>query len=127
MAKNIIKLNRGDFHEFTVSIPEQYYASEEDVLVGSDLVCFAVLYPHQRFEEATIIFNGYGAGDLIPGTDKIKIEILPKNTLNVAPGIYYYTVKLFSGITFEEDGTPKLESAHKVRTLIERTKFIINE
>jgi hypothetical protein len=45
MAKNIIKLNRGDFHEFTVSIPEQYYASEEDVLVGSDLVCFAVLYP----------------------------------------------------------------------------------
>ena len=127
MAKNIIKLNRGDSYEFPVSIPKQFYASEEHILTGSDLVCFAVLYPHQRFEDATIVFNGYGPSELISGTDEIRIEILPKYTVDLAPGVYYYTVKLFSGITFEENGTPKLKSAKAVRTLIERTKFIINE
>ncbi len=127
MANNIIKLNRGDSYEFpTISIPEEYYASEDYVLTGSDLVCFAILYPHQRFEDASIVFNGSGADELID-IDKIQIKLKPKDTADLVPGVYYYTVKLFSGITFEEDGTPRLESAKKVRTLIERTKLIVNE
>jgi hypothetical protein len=128
MAKNIIKLNRGDSYEFKVSIPDKNNRFKPYILTGSDIVYFALLYPHQRFEDALII-KGYDHTDHIiengTNTGEILIKITPKDTKHLAPGIYYYTVKLQKG------GTPGVlndyDEIEEVRTIIERTKFIVNE
>jgi hypothetical protein len=130
MAKNIIKLNRGDSYEFKVSIP---VLDEEGniinyLLTGSDVVYFALLYPHQRFEDA-ILIKGYDHTDHIidkgKNTGEILIKIEPKDTRRLAPGIYYYTDKLQRGGSLIN--TKDCDEPDEVRTIIERTKFIINE
>jgi hypothetical protein len=126
MAKNIIKLNRGDSYEFKVSIPDKENCDKNYILTGSDVVYFALLYPHQRFEDA-ILIKGYDHTDYVieqgQNTGEILIKIEPKDTRRLAPGIYYYTVKLQRGgtlITVKDCDEPD-----EVRTIIERTKFII--
>jgi hypothetical protein len=119
MAKNIIKLNRGDSYKFKVTTN----------ISDTGVVYFALLYPHQRFEDA-IITKGYTIADQIDengnNTGEILIKIDPKDTLRLAPGIYYYTVKAYCGGTLNEiDGS--YENTQEVYTVIERTKFIINE
>ncbi len=125
MAKNIIKLNRGDSYEFTVRIPDKKIYTNTYILDGTDTLYFALLYPHQRFEDA-IILKGYDHTDYIiehgVNTGEIPIKIEPKDTRNLAPGVYYYTVKLQHG------GMPgMIEEAEDVRTIVERTKFIVCE
>ena len=122
MAKNIIKLNRGDSYEvkLKLNIPDKEDATKNYTLNCSDAIYFALCYPHQRFEEA-IVIKGYDHTDYI-NVDEILIKIDPKDTVDLAPGIYYYTVKLLQGGTLGS-----LDDAESVRTIIERTKFIINE
>lgn len=118
MAKNIIKLNRGDSYEFSITIPDK--EASYHILADTEVIYFALLYPHQRFEDA-IIIKGYDGTDQ-SNTGEILVKITPNDTNNLAPGIYYYTVKLHVG------GTPgTIGDADEVRTIIERTKFIINE
>lgn len=130
MAKNIIKLNRGDSCEFVVSAPSRKDASKNYILTGSDILYFALLYPHQRFEDA-ILSKGYDHADQIidekgVNTGEILIKLEPKDTIGLIPGIYYYTVKLYHGGKLNEtDGS--YNNATEVRTIIERTKFIVNE
>lgn len=119
MAKNIIKLTRGDSYEFKVNTD----------LADTDVAYFALLYPHQRFEDA-ILTKGYTFTDQIDedgnNTGAISIKIKPKDTKCLAPGIYYYTVKAYcGGILNEDDGS--YENAQEVYTVVERTKFIIND
>jgi hypothetical protein len=119
MATNIIKLNRGDSFEFKVSTN----------LSEADVAYFALLYPHQRFEDA-ILTKGYTFADQIDkdgiNTNIISVKIEPMDTKCLTPGIYYYTVKTYCGGTLnEDDGT--YEDAKEVHTIIERTKFIIND
>ncbi len=119
MAKNIIKLSRGDSYEFRV----------DTNLAEADVAYFALLYPHQRFEDA-ILIKGYTIADQIDengnNTCKILINIEPRDTKNLSTGIYYYTVKTFSGGTLNKNnGT--YENVKEVKTVIERTKFIIND
>ena len=97
MAKNIIKLNRGDSYDFKISIPDKDNCDKNFILTGTDVVYFAVLYPHQRFEDA-IIIKGYDHTDQL-NNGEISIKIEPKDTVSLAPGIYYYTVKLHRGGT----------------------------
>lgn len=129
MAKNIVKLNRGDSYEFIIDIPDKQDTTKNYILTGSDVVYFALLYPHQRFEDA-ILTKGYDHTDQIIKNDKntgeILIKIEPKDTKCLAPGIYYYTVKLYCGGTLNEDDG-SYSNAKEVKTIIERTKFIINE
>lgn len=128
MAKNIIKLNRGDSYEFVVAAPDKEDNSKNYILTGNDVIYFALLCPHQRFEDA-ILIKGYDHTDHIVekgiNTGKILIKIEPKDTIRLAPGIYYYTVKLQRG------GTPGVindyDTPEEVRTIVKRTKFIINE
>ncbi len=126
MAKNIIKINRGDSYEFRVCIPDSKDSTKNFILTDEDVVYFALLFPHQRFEEA-ILIKGYDHTDQIVengiNTGEILVKIEPKDTKRLIPGIYYYTVKLQRGGTFDGDG----EDAEEIRTIIERTKFIINE
>jgi hypothetical protein len=118
MTKNIIKLNRGDSYTFILSVPDKY------ILTNNDAVYFAVLYPHQSFEEA-IFIKGYTVEDQDSETGEITIKITPNDTRRLVPGVYYYTVKLQRGGTL--DIIDDFDDAEEVRTLIERTKFIINE
>jgi hypothetical protein len=128
VATNIIKLNRGDSYEFTVGIPDKKEITKNLILADSDVIYFALLYPHQRFEDA-ILIKGYDHTDQIvkngTNTGEILIKIEPKDTIRLTPGIYYYTVKFQRGGTLRAIGD--YDDAEEVRTIIERTKFIIND
>lgn len=128
MAKNIIKLNSGDSYEFIISAPDKEDCNKNYILTGSDAIYFALLYPHQRFEDA-IIIKGYDHTDQIiengKNTGEILIKIEPRDTKRLAPGIYYYTIKLQRGGTLGV--VDDCDDVEEIRTIIERTKFIINE
>jgi hypothetical protein len=123
MAKNIIKLNRGDSYEFKVSVPDKEASTKNYILTEADVVYFALLYPNQRFEDALII-RGYTLDDQDQKTGEISIKIIPNDTRCLVPGVYYYTVKLQRGGTLDVVGD--FDEPEEVRTVIERTKFIIN-
>lgn len=123
MSTQIIKLNRGDSWSKKVNIP--YYENGETyILTTSDVLYFALLYPHQPFEEA-ILLKGYTLEDQDVETGELILSLTPNETRCLAPGIYYYTTKLQRGGTLESVGD--FDEPTEVRTIIERTKFIINE
>ena len=121
MSTRIIKLNRGDSYEFTLSIPEK---STSYILTKQDIVYFAVMLPNQPFEKAYLV-KGYTADDQSKATGEISIKITPNDTRLLLPGVYYYTVKLQRGGTLNT--IDDLDEPDEVRTIVERTKFIINE
>lgn len=124
MSTNIIKINRGDSFEFFLPITEKSNAYKKYLLTTKDVIYFALMYPNQPFEEA-ILIKGYTLEDQDPETGEICIKIKPNDTRTLTPGIYYYVVK------FQRGGTlaviDDLDEAEEVRTIIDRTKFIINE
>lgn len=123
MSNKIIKLNRGDSYEFILRIPDKSNCSKNYILTEQDVVYFALMYPHQPFEKSCFV-KGYTweeqdeKGNLI-------ITITPNDTRRLAPGVYYYTVKLQRGGTL--DVIDDFDEPDEVRTLVERTKFIVNE
>lgn len=124
MSYNIIKINRGDSYKFFVDMKEALSSTSNYLLKESDAVYFALLYPHQRFEDALLI-KGYDRTDQDETTGEITIKITPNMTRDLATGIYYYTVKLQRGGTL--DDVTDRDEPDEVRTLIERTKFIVND
>lgn len=118
MSIKIIKINRSDSFNFNISIFKNY------ILSTSDVVYFALLHPHQKFENA-ILIKGYTSEDQNKETGEITINITPNDTKCLEPGVYYYTVKLQKGGTLES--VIDFDDAEEVHTIIERTKFIINE
>lgn len=134
MSNKIIKLNRGDSYEFSVKITQKNSNNPYLLELGRDIVYFAVMLPHQSFENACknaypMQVKGYWAEDedqdISSGNITIKIE--PKDTRCLAPGIYYYTVKLLRVIKGGNRAIIDSDELEEVRTVIERTKFIINE
>jgi hypothetical protein len=123
MSSRIIKINRGDSCEFFVNIPDKADGSE-NYLTTNEVVYFALMYPHQRFEDA-IIIKGYTHADQIDGPGKIKVKLSPNDTRGLTSGVYYYTAKLQRGGTLEV--IDDFDDAEEVKTIIERTKFIIND
>ena len=125
MSNKIIKLNRGDSYEFTVAIPDKkdpyinYILDEQN-----EVVYFALMEPHQHFEEALLI-QGYTFEDQNKETGELIVKLSPNDTRRLAPGVYYYTVKLRKGGSL--DFINNYDEPDEVRTIIERTKFIINE
>jgi len=123
MSNRIIKFNRGDSYEFNIRIPDKSDRTKNYILhEDTDVVYFAIMFPHQSFEHAFLI-QGYTLEDQDPATGEITIKLVPKDTRSIMPGVYYYTVKLQIG------GTPGIindfDEPDEVRTIIERTKFII--
>jgi hypothetical protein len=123
MATNIIKLNRGDSFEFYIKVTNKDN-TDPYILTSKDAVYFALMYPNQKFEDA-IFIKGYTIGDQDIDTGEILIKVIPNDTRTLHTGIYYYTVKLQRGGTLED--LTDFDEPDEVRTLIERTKFIINE
>lgn len=126
MSTRIIKINRGDSFEFVTSIPDKNDLSRNYILKATDALYFALLYPHQNFEDA-IILKGYSGSDPEVNTDtgEVSIKLTPTETKYLVPGVYYYTTKLQVGGSLEDLGAT--EEPAEVRTIIERTKFIVNE
>ena len=125
MSNKIIKINRGDSYEFSIVIPEKTDTSKNYLLEsGRDAVYFALMFPHQPFEKA-FLYKGYTLDDQDEETGEILIKIEPNDTRRLSPGVYYYTVKLQRGGTLNV--IDDFDEPDEVRTLIERSKFIINE
>lgn len=124
MSTKIIKINRGDSYELTVKVFRGGDSSKPYFLTTSDAVYFALLNPHQRFEDA-ILIKGYTLEDQNVHTGEISVKIIPNDTRSLTPGVYYYTAKLQRGGTLETIND--FDEPDEVCTLIDRTKFIINE
>ena len=124
MANRIIKINRGDSYEVAINVLEKASIDKKYLLTANDVVYFAILYPHQHFEDA-IVLKGYTLEDQDVQTGEILVKITPNDTRQLEPGVYYYTAKLQRGGNILTVGD--FDEPEEVRTLIERTKFIINE
>ena len=92
---------------------------------GDVFLYFALLYPQQNFEDA-IIIKGYSGSDpeVNQNSGEITIKLSHNETKHLIPGVYYYTTKLHIGCSLEDLGA-SIEP-DEVRTIIERTKFIVN-
>lgn len=123
MSTRIVKINRGDSYELTTTIPSKENLTENYKLTVNDALYFALLMPHQKFEDA-ILIKGYTHEDQ-NDNGNITIKLSAKETRNLMPGIYYYTTKLQRGGTLEAVGDD--DDPDEVRTIIERTKFIVND
>ena len=124
MSTRIIKINRSDSFEMDVRIPDNVDTSKNYLLTARDALYFALMYPNQRFEDA-IFVKGYTHEEQNSETGIITIKLVPNDTRALAPGVYYYTAKLQRGGTLEV--LDDFDEPDEVRTIIERTKFIINE
>ena len=124
MSNKIIKLNRGDSFEFATRITDREDSSKNYILTEKDVVYFALLYPHQPFEKSCFV-KGYTMEEQESETGEITIKITPNDTRLLRPGVYYYTVKLQRGGTL--DVIDDFDEPDEVRTIIDRTKFIVNE
>jgi hypothetical protein len=123
MSTRIVKINRGDSFEFVTVIPDKEDLSKNYILAENAALYFALCQPHQPFECATIL-KGYTIEDQNE-IGEITIKLAHSDTKCLEPGIYYYTAKLYTGGSLEDLGA-SIEP-EEVRTIIERTKFIINE
>lgn len=124
MSTRIIKINRGDSLELPVIIPRKDDCTLPYLLTTQDAIYFALMYPNQKFEDA-IFIKGYTLEEQNPEDGAITLKIVPNDTRALMPGVYYYTVKLQRGGTLED--ITDFDEPDEVRTIIERTKFIINE
>jgi hypothetical protein len=130
VATNILKMNRGDYFSFNMSIEDDSQPTGIYNLKPNDVLYFALLNPHEQFENA-IILRGYTHNDAIKNmtplgiTHTFNIELSRNDTINLTPGVYYYTFKLQKDVESEELGLKDLNA--NLITVIERTKFIINE
>jgi hypothetical protein len=126
MSTRIIKINRGDSFEFATAIPDINDYTKNYILKATDALYFALCCPHQKFEDA-IILRGYTGVDpeVNQETGEVIIKLTHSDTKFLKPGVYYYTTKLHIGGSLEDLGACK--EPEEVRTIIERTKFIVNE
>lgn len=124
MSTQIIKINRGDSYGLNIKVTKSSFDDSPYILTSKDAVYFALVYPHQRFEDA-ILIKGYTLEDQNVTTGEITVNITPNDTRSLTSGTYYYTAKLQRGGTLET--LSDFDEPDEVRTLIERTKFIINE
>jgi hypothetical protein len=124
MSTKIIKINRGDSYELPVVIPRKDDYTKHYFLTSKDALYFALMYPNQRFEDA-IFVKGYTLEEQDVKTGEVLLKITPNDTRALTPGVYYYTVKLQMGGTLEV--IDDFDEPDEVRTIIERTKFIIND
>ena len=120
MAKNIIKMNRGDTYEFNLTIDDEGSENGKYVLQGNDAVYFGLMEPNSVFEQSLVRKS---TNDCIKfdkdGNFFITIE--PEDTEHLLPGVYYYSVKL----EVDHENGETCESIHNVITVINKTKFII--
>lgn len=123
MSKNIIIINRGDTFKFTIHIedlntPSGYYHLKDD-----DALYLGIMDPHQMFENA-LVRKKYTIEDMDENGNVFAV-IRPEDTIDLYPGIYYYSVKLHKCSPAKPElNEPEVD---EVSTIINKTKFIIND
>jgi hypothetical protein len=119
MATHILKVNKGDSFKFRLPV-------QDFMLTRYDVIYFAIMNPNQGLENALLI-QGYTKEDIEVDINGkfIPIKLTSRDTAKFDPGVYYYVVKLQVGGSLDDLG--KRIEPDEVRTIIERTKFIINE
>ncbi len=125
-VNNIIVMNRGDSLEFK---PHEIAFGDYTtyVLQGDDTLYFGLMDPGQHFEEALVrkVFTTEDINSL----EDFVLELEPNDTLDLLPGKYFYAMKLHLDHV-ENQATETgyvLKEVDKVVTLINKTKFIIND
>ena len=112
-TNNIVVMNRGDSYTFNVNVLDTAEESGEYIFSEDDVIYFGVMLPHQKFEDAIIkkVIK-------LNHDDSVTINLVPSDTVDLEPGIYYYTIKLR-----QHAG----ESSENVITIINKTKLVIND
>jgi len=124
---NIIVINRGDTYTFDLDILDE----NENIyrLQGNDALYFGLIDPRQSFEDA-LIKKKFTIEDYEDGVEGestiISFEITPEDTIDLYPGKYYYSIKLKQD-HYEEDDLGNIVKVTGVKTIINKTKFIIND
>ena len=122
LSKNkIITMNRADTFKFPfyIAIGSAVNYVLYDMVPG-DKLYFAVLEPHQKWEDA-LIKKTYTYEDYDEENHREMIRFDPEDTEYVKHEKYYYQVKLYRPSENVLDGYEAID------TLIPRTKFIILE
>ena len=114
---NIIRINRGDTFAFDFTISDETAPDGRYILKDDDTLYFGIMDPHQPFEFATLK-KRYTKEDC-DEMGNLVIKLAPEDTLDLLPGVYYYSIKLHKMTDNEED------YIDEVITIINKTKFII--
>lgn len=119
MAQNIITINRGDTYNFDLTIYDDSTPDGRYILQDDDVLYFGLMDPHQKFENALV--KKRFTKDDCDEAGNLNIEIKPEDTLDLMPGVYYYAIKL------HRRKNDEVEYIDKVITVINKTKFVIND
>ena len=114
---NIIRMNRGDTFSFDFTISDENSPEGRYILKNDDVLYLGLMDPHQPFENA-LVKKRYTKDDC-DEMGNLIIKFLPEDTLDLVPGVYYYSIKLHKITDDEED------YIDEVVTIINKTKFII--
>ena len=121
---NIIIMTRGDSLTYKPN-PDTLQEFLSYKLSGDDAIYFGLMDPRQPFEEA-LVRKVYTVDDY-ESIEDFRIELNPEDTLDLIPGKYYYAIKLhIDHIEFDEV-THIATELDQVITLINKTKFILND
>ena len=112
---HVITINRGDSVSLAIPLYNGKFPDSEDKLVldEGDIIFFGLMLPNQKFECAIIkkeftSVNFDNDGDFV-------LTLEPIETMKLIPSVYYYELKLLK----KEDSS--------IKTLIQKTKFIITD
>jgi hypothetical protein len=119
MASNIITMNRGDTLTFDFTINDDTASDGRYKLSNDDVLYFGVMDPHQPFEKA-LIKKRFTADDT-DAAGNLTIKLDPEDTLDLIPGVYYYSVKLHKMADTDD------EYIDEVITVVNKTKFVLND
>lgn len=127
MSEKILFVNRGDL--FTLKFtPILASKAEKGVLEAyllkeTDVLYFAIMPPTGTFEDA-LLLQAYTATDMNPD-NSFTIKIDRKNTCLLPAGIYYYTIKLATGVT--DPAAAVFDENTDMTTILGRTKLIVSD
>lgn len=125
-VNSVIVMNRGDSLEFKPhEIAFGDYTNYE--LQGDDTLYFGLMDPGQSFEDA-LVRKVFTTEDISSLADFV-LELEPEDTLDLLPGKYFYAIKLHLDHVEYSSSTQGYTTTEvdKVITLINKTKFIIND
>ena len=123
---NMIVLNRGDTYEFDLTIDDDTSVDGRYHIQGDDTIYFGIMDPHQSFEEA-LVKKRFTTDDA-DSNGNLSIVIEPEDTLDLLPGLYYYSVKIhLQHENIHPETGEILGFVDKVHTVINKTKLFLND
>lgn len=117
ISNNIIRVNRGDYFTLPISLVlGETFSAEPYEMTATDALYVGILEPNQQFENA-IVKKKLTCADQTG--DKVVVTFWPEDTLRLAPGKYFYQVKL--------ERTDATTSRKIVTTILDKTLLFLEE